>query len=351
MSLGATLAQFLDSETTGQRISGEVASTIEYISQASIELAQTISFTPPVEKTEDELAPGADGDPQRPLDTLAHNLFEAQLCNSPASMLVSEELDGLKELSGESSLCVTLDPLHGSANIETNMSIGTIFAVIEIDTIEIDKSAQSDPIDAINNGELLAAGFFVYGRQNTLTLSYGNGVSIFSFNPATSQFVLIKESVCIPQGQREFAINTSNYRNWDSGVRHFVDDCISGRDGPLGADYNMRWNASLVAEAYRILIRGGVFLYPGDSRQGYESGRLRFLYEAMPIAFIMEQAGGKAIDGYERILDRKVTSLHGRVPLIFGSIDMVKQAGEYFTNDPTENTRFPLFASRNLLRN
>jgi fructose-1,6-bisphosphatase I len=261
-------------------------------------------------------------------------------------MLVSEELDGLKELNGESSLCVTIDPLHGSANIETNMSIGSIFTIIEID-----KSAQSDPIDAINSGELLAAGFFVYGRQNTLTLSCGNGVSIFSFNPATSQFVLIKEHVCIPQGQKEFAINTSNYRNWDSGVRHFVDDCISGRDGPLGADYNMRWNASLVAEAYRILIRGGVFLYPGDSRQGYESGRLRFLYEAMPIAFVMEQAGGKAIDGYERILDRKVSSLHGRVPLIFGSVDMVKQAGEYFTNDPTENTRFPLFASRNLLRN
>jgi len=346
MLLGATLTQFLDSDTTGGRISDEVASTIEYISKASIELAQIISFSPPLEKTEGKSAPGADGDLQRPVDVRAHNLFEAQLYNSPVSTLVSEELDGLMQLPGESSLCVAIDPLHGSANIETNMSIGTIFSIIEID-----RSAPGDPIDAINNGQLLAAGFFVYGRQNTLTLSCGNGVSIFSFNPATSQFVLIKENVCIPQGQREFAINTSNYRNWDSSVRHFVDDCISGRDGPLGADYNMRWNASLVAEAYRILIRGGVFLYPGDSRQGYESGRLRFLYEAMPIAFVMEQAGGAAIDGHERILERKVTSLHGRVPLIFGSIDMVKLAGEYFTSDPAENTRFPLFASRNLLRN
>lgn len=346
MSLGATLAQFLDSETTGQQISGEVASTLEYISKASIELAQTLSFSLPVEKTEDEPVPGADGDLQRPTDIRAHKLFEAQLCNSPASTLVSEELDGLKELNGGSSLCVAIDPLHGSANIETNMSIGTIFSIIDID-----RATPGDPIDAINCGQLRAAGFFVYGRQNTLTLSCGNGVSIFSFNPDTSQFVLIKEKVCIPQGQREFAINTSNYRNWDSNVRHFVDDCISGQDGPLGADYNMRWNASLVAEAYRILIRGGVFLYPGDSRQGYESGRLRFLYEAMPIAFVVEQAGGKAIDGYERILDRKVTSLHGRIPLIFGSTDMVHQVGEYFTNDPTESTRFPLFASRNLLRN
>jgi fructose-1,6-bisphosphatase I len=346
MTLGSTLAQFLEAEVSGQRISGDVASTMECLSKASSELARIISYSAPAESTEDQSATGIDNHIQRPMDSRAHNLFEAQLSISPASALISEEMENLKELGGDSSLCVAIDPLHGSANIETNMSIGTIFSIIDID-----RSALTDPIDAINSGELLAAGFFVYGRQTTLTLTCGNGVSIFSINPATSEFVLIKQKVCIPRGQREFAINTSNYRNWDGSVRHFVDDCFSGRDGPLGADYNMRWNASLVAEAYRILIRGGVFLYPADSRQGYEKGRLRLLYEAIPIAFVMEQAGGKAIDGYERILEKKVTSLHGRIPLIFGSTEMVDQIGEYFTNDPTENTRFPLFASRKLLRN
>ena len=346
MALGSTLAQFLEAEVSGRRVTGDVASTMDYLSKASAELARIISYSAPAENTEDKPAAGSDNHIQRPMDSRAHSLFEAQLLNSPASVLISEEMENIKELGGDSSLCIAIDPLHGSSNMETNMSIGTIFSIIEID-----RSVLTDPIDAINNGQLLAAGFFVYGRQTTLTLTCGNGVSIFSINPATSEFVLIKQKVCIPRGQREFAINTSNYRNWDSSVRHFVDDCFSGGDGPLGADYNMRWNASLVAEAYRILIRGGVFLYPGDARQGYEKGRLRLLYEAMPIAFVMEQAGGKAIDGYERILEKKVTSLHGRIPLIFGSTEMVDQIGEYFSNDPTENTRFPLFASRKLLRN
>jgi len=346
MAPGSTLAQFLEAEVSGRRTTGDVASTVECLSKASSELARIISYSAPAEDTEVKSAASVDHRIQRPMDSRAHTLFETQLLNSPASLLISEEMESIKELGGDSSLCIAIDPLHGSSNMETNMSIGTIFSLIEIDS-----SVQADPINAINSGQLLAAGFFVYGRQTTLTLTCGNGVSIFSINPATSEFALIKQKVCIPLGQREFAINTSNYRNWDDSVRHFVDDCFSGQEGPLGADYNMRWNASLVAEAYRILIRGGVFLYPGDSREGYQKGRLRLLYEAMPIAFVMEQAGGKAIDGYERILEKKVTSLHGRIPLIFGSTDMVEQIGEYFTNDPTETTRYPLFASRSLLRN
>jgi fructose-1,6-bisphosphatase I len=346
MALDSTLAQFLEGEISGRRVTPDVASTIECLSRAGSELAHIISSPAPSGKTQDGLAAGVDNDLQRPLDKLAHGLFEAQLSNSPASVLISEEMKNPRELGGKSSLCIAIDPLHGSANIETNMSIGTIFSIIKIDM-----SAFADPIEAINSGQMLAAGFLVYGRQTNLILSCGGGVVVFSFNPTTSQFVLVKEDVCIPQGKREFAINASNYRNWDSSVRHFVDDCFSGQDGPLGADYNLRWNASLVAEAYRILILGGLFLYPGDSRPGYQNGRLRFLYEAMPMAFVIEQAGGKAIDGYERILDRKASSLHGRIPLIFGSTDRVDQVGKYFTNDPTENTRFPLFTNRSLLRN
>ena len=170
-------------------------------------------------------------------------------------------------------------------------------------------------------------------------------------NPDDGHFYLDGDALKIPAGQHEFAINTSNYRFWDDSVRCFIDDCIAGESGPLGEDFNMRWNASLVAEAFRILVRGGVFLYPGDSRPGFESGRLRLLFEALPLAFIIEQAGGMASDGVARIRDMTLASLQERVPLIFGSEDRVQEVIEYVSGEAATNTRFPLFETRSLFRN
>jgi fructose-1,6-bisphosphatase I len=197
----------------------------------------------------------------------------------------------------------------------------------------------------------VAAGFLFYGAQTLLVLSCGEGVFSFLLDPAENRFSRAGDALTIPERCREFAINTSNYRFWDDNLRCFIDDCVAGESGPLGVDFNMRWNASLVAEAYRILRRGGVFLYPGDSRPGFENGRLRLLFEALPLAFLVEQAGGMASDGLERILDMRLASLHGRVPLIFGSCDRVREVIDYISGDALQNTRFPLFEKRSLFRN
>ncbi len=345
MNPGSTLGQYLKNEIAARRLSHDVAATIEYLVVAGVELADSISFTPPADNGGSSQTSNSNGDKQTPLDAIAQRIFEKRLSESPVSLLVSEELDEAMRLPGKSSLCVAIDPLDGSTNIDTNMSIGSIFSILEIDSAQV-----KDPLQAIDNANQIGAGFFVYGPQTTLALSCGDGVNIFALNPKTSEFVLVRNKLEIPKQKWEFAINTSNYRHWDSDIRHFVDDCILGQDGPLGADYNMRWNASLVAEAYRILMRGGVFLYPGDSRPDYRQGCIRLLYQAKPIAFMIEQAGGQTTDGFGRILDRPVTGIHGRIPLIFGSSDSVDVVQEYFSVAPANKLCSPLFSNRNLFR-
>jgi len=346
MNSAESLFRQLRREVDNNRVGSDIASIIDCLALAAIELSDAISFSPATIANGCDSGTDCDGDAQKPLEIAAQKIFEKHISASPASILISEELDDLMLLPGKSSLCIAIDPLDGSSNIETNMSIGSIFSIIEIDTREFD-----DPVRAISTGKQLAAGFFVYGPQTTLALCCNDGVNIFALDPETSEFILQKRRIQIPHGKPEFAINSSNYRHWDSGIRHYVDDCIAGLDGPLGADYNMRWNASLVAEAYRILTRGGVFLYPGDSRPGYQKGRIRLLYEALPVAMLIEQASGKATDGFERILDKQITGYHARVPLIFGSPDSVDQVEEYLSCVPSTKAPSPLFTKRTLFRN
>jgi fructose-1,6-bisphosphatase I len=181
-------------------------------------------------------------------------------------------------------------------------------------------------------------------------LTLGQGTRIYTLDRRRGEFVLTDANVAVPQGCREYAINGSNYRFWDEPVRAFVDDCLAGRDGPMGQDHNTRWLASLVAEAFRILRRGGIYLYPGDARTSTRNGRLRLVYEANPIAFLLEQAGGAATNGVERILDLQPATLHGRVPLVFGSRDQVGHVSRYHTERSTIADRSPLFNRRSLLR-
>jgi len=238
---------------------------------------------------------------------------------------------------------VAIDPLDGSSNVETNMSIGAIFSILE---------TSAEDLYEINLGERQkAAGFICFGPQTRLVLSCGEGTIVFLLDPASEKFHRVGKPIQIPPGKREFAINTSNYRFWDPSVRHFIDDCIAGEDGALGEDFNMRWNAALVAEAFRILMRGGVFLYPGDTRPNYQNGRLRLLYKALPIAMLIEQAGGAASNGNQRILEMKLSSLNERVPFIFGSQDRVREVIDYLSGEALNSGQFPLFVNRSLLRN
>lgn len=337
------LEQYLASIAEQVGMHEDLASILLVIASTGAKLAQTISRQGRSVQPSGSIGKIADGDIQQPLDILSHKLFVEALGKLPIGFIASRESDELIEINAGAPLAVAIDPLDGSSNVETNTSIGTVFSVLAATT----KSLFDKPLGDTQK----ASGFLFFGPQTRLILTCGDGTRGFVLDPEDDKFYQVEDALIIPVGQREFAINTSNYRFWDDSVRYFIDDCIAGQNGPLGEDFNMRWNASLVAEAYRILVRGGVFLYPGDSRPSYESGRLRLLYEALPLAFIIEQAGGLASDGIERILDMKLVSLRKRVPLIFGSRDRVQEVIDYITGDAVENTRFPLFENRSLLRN
>jgi fructose-1,6-bisphosphatase I len=283
------------------------------------------------------------GDNRQPLEEYAHRLYLEALAALPVAFVATDDSEDLLEIDRDARFGVALDPLDGASNIETNLSIGTIFSVLE--------SSAEELFDVTLGERQRAAGFVCFGPQTRLVLTCGEGSLIFLLDPECGEFVGTGEILAIPAEQREFAINTSNYRFWEPGMRHFIDDCIAGEEGNLGRDFNMRWNACLVAEAYRILVRGGVFLYPGDSRAGYASGRLRLLCEALPVAMIVEQAGGSASDGREPVLGKRLQSLQQRVPLVFGSPERVAEVIEYVSGTAFEASRFPLFENRGLLRN
>ena len=195
----------------------------------------------------------------------------------------------------------------------------------------------------------LAAGFIVYGPQTILVLSMGGPTASFILDRRSGVFLTISDAVAIPEDSHEYAINASNYRHWEPSVRAFIDDCIEGKEGRMARDHNMRWIASMVADAYRIFTRGGVFLYPGDQRMGYGSGRLRLLYEVSPVAFLVEHAGGAATDGHKRILDIVPSDVHERAPLVFGSARVVETISKYHTDPKLAVNASPLFRSRGLM--
>jgi fructose-1,6-bisphosphatase I len=284
----------------------------------------------------------ADGDKQRRLDVLADGAVISALRRTSTAYYASEEEEAILTLKAGGELAVAVDPLDGSSNIDANISIGTIFSVFPA-------SPAGATASFFRPGtEQVAAGYIVYGPHTALLFTLGEGVAHFVLDPETGEFRLIAENLKIASSTREYAINASNYRHWTPPVRTFMDDCIAGSGGPHGKDFNMRWVASLVAETHRIFVRGGVFLYPGDQRPGYEHGRLRLLYEANPIAMLVEQAGGGATDGYDRVLDKRASALHQRTPLIFGSSEKVARITSYYTNATFERAESPLFGERGL---
>jgi fructose-1,6-bisphosphatase I len=287
------------------------------------------------------------GDVQKDLDVLADEIFLDAARGGGVAVYASEELANPVTLTLGGPLALALDPLDGSSNIDTNVSIGTIFSILPV--------AGDPAVDPLRSflqpgRAQVAAGFFIYGPQLILVLTMKDGTHVFVHSQRQHGFVLAYERLMLPAKAPEFAINASNYRFWDDPVRHYIDDCLKGVDGPHGRNFNMRWLASLVADAYRILTRGGVFLYPGDSRKGYGKGRLRLVYEANPIAAVVEQAGGLATNTVEPILDLVPTELHARTPLVFGSSSEVQQVSNYHADPEPVGLRSPLFGQRGLFR-
>ena len=333
---------------SGLPLAREVAATIGLLAETGVALAATVAEGPlGVRFAEHHGATNSDGDVQRGLDVLADERFLAAIAESPVGLYASEELAEPVLVAAGRPLALAIDPLDGSSNIDTNMSIGTIFSI---------RRAIGDPARAplasfLQSGrDQLAAGFILYGPQIALVLTLGAGTHTFIYSRAEGAFRLAFEGQAIPPRTREFAINASNYRHWDDAVRLYFDDCIKGGHGPRESEFNMRWLASLVAEAYRILVRGGAFLYPGDRRRGYGHGRLRLVYEAHPIALLVEQAGGLATDTIQPILDIAASELHQRTPLVFGSTAEVERITRYHALPGQMADRAPLFGKRGLFR-
>jgi fructose-1,6-bisphosphatase I len=259
-----------------------------------------------------------DGDDQKALDMLADQMIQNALGNVPAvASYLSEEQDTVIPLHDNGAVIVASDPLDGSSNIDTNVSVGTIFSILP---------AVGGALQAGRNQ--VAAGFFVYGPQTTLLVTFGEGVMAFQLGD-DGHFHYMSWQVAITADTREFAINASNMRQWHPDVSAYINDCLAGVTGPRAQNFNMRWIGSLVADAWRIFRRGGIFLYPADLRSGYEAGRLRLVYEANPVALLVEAAGGKAVDGNGPILDLLPETLHARVPFIFGSANEVDEFMRY----------------------
>ena len=263
-----------------------------------------------------------DGDQQRKLDLVAEDLFSRALFEAGVGAYLSEEVEEASLLDPAGTLAVAIDPLDGSSNIDVNAPVGAIFSILPMTP-----EAIAEPAHAFrqNGRRQLAAGFFVFGPQTSLVLSTGRGVRILALDRRSGVFVVTDPAATIPPAASEYAINASNRRHWRAPVRAYVEDCEQGAEGPTGRNFNMRWAGSLVADAYRIFTRGGIFLYPGDDRPGYDQGRLRLMYEANPVAFLAEQAGGAAIDGLGPVLDRRPERPHERTPLIMGSAEEVER--------------------------
>ena len=270
------------------------------------------------------------GEVQKKLDIIANEvLIEANEWGGHLAAMASEEMDGIYVVPNrypQGEYLLLFDPLDGSSNIDVNVSIGTIFSVLK--KPEGDRGVEAS--DFLQAGhEQVAAGYCVYGPQTTLVLTVGDGVAMFTLDREQGSFVLTQENVRIPEDTREFAINMSNMRHWDAPVKRYVEECLQGAEGPRDKDFNMRWVASMVADVHRILTRGGIFLYPWDKREPNKPGKLRLMYEANPMGWIVEQAGGAATNGKQRILDIQPSQLHERVSVILGSKNEVERVTSY----------------------
>ena len=291
------------------------------------------------------------GEVQKKLDVISNLLFvEGNNWSGTLAGMASEEMREpyrIPDCYPRGRYLLVFDPLDGSSNIDVNVSVGSIFSVLRA-------PEGKEPVtehDFLQPGtSQVAAGYAIYGPTTMLVLTVGNGVNGFTLCPQLGEFMLTHPGLQVPADTHEFAINASNHRFWEEPVRRYVNECVAGRTGPRGRDFNMRWIASMVAEAHRILMRGGVFLYPRDSKDSAMPGRLRLLYEANPIGFIIEQAGGRAITGRQPVMAVQPSSLHQRIGLIFGSKNEVELIERYHNAPPPHEMTEPLFCERSLFR-
>ena len=324
-----TLTQYLiEQQRHYGKVSPELRLLIEVIARACKAISHAVSKGPLTGIGDAVGLDNVQGEAQKKLDVIANEvLVEANEWGGQLAAMVSEEMAEPYQIPNrypKGEFLLLYDPLDGSSNLDVNISVGTIFSVLRCPTNCTEFNDKSF-LQAGSNQ--VAAGFAVYGAATILVLTVGNGVVGFTLDRELGSWVLTDERIVIPEDSQEFAINASNARNWEPPIKRYIDEGLAGKTGPLGKDFNMRWVASMVADVYRILSRGGIFLYPKDAR--HKEGRLRLMYEANPMAFIVEQAGGAATDGRGRILDIAPSMLHQRVGVVLGSKNEVERVTRY----------------------
>lgn len=317
-----------------QRVDGLIPGQLRLLLEVVARACKRISFAVNKGELGDVMgtagSENVQGEVQKKLDIIANEtLIEANEWGGHLAAMASEEMEGIYVVPNrypQGEYLLMFDPLDGSSNIDINMSIGTIFSVLK----KPDDHPGVHDNDFMQPGtQQVAAGYCIYGPQTTLVLTVGDGVAMFTLDREQGSFLLVEENVRIPEDTKEFAINMSNMRHWDEPVKRYVDEVLAGKEGPRGKDFNMRWVAAMVADVHRILCRGGIFMYPWDKREPQKPGKLRLMYEANPMSFIVEQAGGMATDSVNRIMDIQPTQLHQRVGVVLGSKNEVERVRSY----------------------
>lgn len=327
--IGQRLAQFL---STQQRkipgATGELTLLLNDVAATCKAIAHEVNRGALAGNLETVGSENVQGEVQKKLDVISNDIFiKSMEWTGHLTAMASEENDEIIPIPShfpKGKYLICFDPLDGSSNVEVNLSIGTIFSIL--------RSPNDNPTteDFLQPGnQQVAAGFCIYGPTTIMVLTTGNGVNGFTLDRDVGDFLLTHPDIRIPEDTAEFAINMSNHRFWEEPMRRYVDECVKGKAGGREKDFNMRWLASMVAEVYRVLMRGGLFTYPMDEKLKTKGGRLRLMYEANPMGFIVEQAGGAASTGRERILDIQPTSIHQRVPVILGSKNEVERVVSY----------------------
>ncbi|MDP2822200.1 MAG: class 1 fructose-bisphosphatase [Sulfuritalea sp.] len=303
----------------------------------------------------DDASVNVQGEVQKKLDVISNDvMLQENQWNGHLSGMASEEMEGVYAIPDHcrrGKYLLVFDPLDGSSNIDVNLTVGTIFSILRAPNPGVNASLE----DFLQPGtQQVCAGLALYGPSTMLVLTTGDGVDGFTLDRDIGAFILTHPRMRIPVDAHEFAINASNERFWEPPVKRYVEECLAGKTGTRAKDFNMRWVASLVAETFRILTRGGIFMYPKDNKDPSRPSRLRLMYEANPISFLIEQAGGMATTGRERVLEITPADLHQRVPLIFGSKNEVERVAgyhkDYASGKEPESLNSPLFSTRSLFR-
>ncbi len=356
LSRRSTLTQFLIEERLRfPEASGDFNALILDVALACKAIARSVSFGALGDVLGAQGSTNVQGEAQQKLDVISNEMFmRANEWGGHLAGMASEEMEQPYPIPREfprGKYLLVFDPLDGSSNIDVNVSVGSIFSVLRAPADVLASGRDVTVDDFLQPGaQQVAAGYALYGPTTMLMLTVGSGVYGFTLDPNLGEFKLTHPRIRIPEDTHEFAINASNSRFWEAPVKRYVDECMAGRTGVRGKDFNMRWIASMVAEAHRILMRGGVFLYPRDTKDAARAGRLRLLYEANPIAMLMEQAGGRASTGREPMLTVQPTELHQRIGLVFGSRNEVERIERYHAEPLSWKDNNPLFAERSLFR-